>query len=202
MLHYRDLTPALLAHPIKGFGLDGRSLEEIGKDGQAILLVFLPQLGSAFAREAVQDVFNSAKKDPNYPSVIFFHHDREETGNQFFEKNWKRAKAVADPEKYFYTEFGVPAAGLWELASPMAMARGIRAAVKGHLPQKPSSAPWSLPGVFVVQGNRILWSHNARHAGDFPAFNKIRPLVQALVAQARPKPAKNNEARSKLPRAG
>ena len=202
MLHYRELTPALLARTLSGFGLGGQSLADLCQDNQPVLLVFLPQLGSAFAREAVQDVFNSAKKDPNYPAVVFFHHDREETGNQFFEKHWKRTKAIADPEKYFYSEFGVPAAGLWELASPMALARGIRAAVKGHLPQRPSSAPWSLPGAFIVLGNRILWSHNARHAGDFPPFGKMRPLVQGLMAQARSKATKNGEARIKLQRAG
>ncbi|MEY4631841.1 MAG: hypothetical protein RIQ81_1961 [Pseudomonadota bacterium] len=201
MLQYRELTPALLARPLTGFGLDGQSIEDLCQGGQACLLVFLPQLGSAFAREAVQDVFNSAKNDPNYPSVVFFHHDSEDQGNLFFEKHWKRAKAVADPEMYFYREFGVPAAGLWELANPLALARAIKAAVKGHLPKKPSSDLWSLPGTFVVSGNRILWSHNSRHAGDFPAFNKMRPLVQGLLAQDRKRPGKNSETRGKLPRA-
>ena len=34
-----------------------------------------------------------------------------------------------------------------------------------------------MPGVFLVQGGRVLWSHQYRHAGDHPDLARIPELL-------------------------
>lgn len=202
MLHYRKLTANIMNRPISGYGLGGKTLATICQPGQPTLLVFLPQLGSVFARQAVMDMLTATKRDPNYPQVLFFHHDNLATGKSFFADHWPRAAAVADPDLFFYREFGIPVGGLIERAHPLSLASGVRALLKGNLPRRPSSDPWTLQGTFIVLGDRILWSHDSRYTGHFPKFRGMRQLADALHAQAKNTGSKKQPARDVLPRAG
>ncbi len=202
MLHYRNLTAKIMKRPLAGFGLGGKTIAAICHPAHPVMMIFLPQLGSVFAREAVLDVLAAAKRDPNYPQVLFFHHDTPAAGESFFAAHWPRASAVADPELFFYREFGIPVGGLVELGHPFTLAGGVRALLKGHLPKRPSSDPWTLQGTFVVLGERILWSHDSRYAGHFPKFRGMRQFVDALHAQAKNTGANKRPARDVLSRAG
>jgi hypothetical protein len=202
MLQYRILTEAIMNRRLSGSSLTGQTLATFSKSGQPVMLVFLPQLASVFAREAVQSVLAAAKHDPNYPQVIFFHHDDSKDAKRFFDKNWPRASAVADPGLFFYKEFGVPTGGLPEILHPVRIARGIGALLKGRLPQKPSSDPWTMQGTFVILDDQILWSHDSRYAGHFPRFAGMRQLVEALLAQSKRNRPQKNPAGDSLSRAG
>jgi hypothetical protein len=39
-----------------------------------------------------------------------------------------------------------------------------------------------MPGVFLVEGERVLWSHPFDHAGDQPSTPELVSAVQALAA--------------------
>ena len=57
---------------------------------------------------------------------------------------------------------------------------GARATLKGHVAGKAAGDPWTMPGLFVVQGDRVLWRHAYRHAGDHPNFARIPDRLRSL----------------------
>ncbi len=40
-----------------------------------------------------------------------------------------------------------------------------------------TGSPWTMPGAFLVERDRILWQHIARHAGDHPDYQQFIPLA-------------------------
>jgi len=54
---------------------------------------------------------------------------------------------------------------------------GARA--EGHGGGERTGDIWRLPGVFLVQGARVLWSHEYRYAGDHPEWDRIPAPVAA-----------------------
>jgi hypothetical protein len=54
-----------------------------------------------------------------------------------------------------------------------------RARAKGHEGGERTGDIWRLPGVFLVEGARVMWSHEFRHAGDHPEWDRIPALVAA-----------------------
>jgi len=51
---------------------------------------------------------------------------------------------------------------------------------EGECPGKAVGDPWSMPGLFVVKGDLILWRHQFRHAGDHPDFARIPDGLRTL----------------------
>jgi hypothetical protein len=59
-----------------------------------------------------------------------------------------------------------------------------RARAKGLESGERSGDIWRMPGVFLVVGARVIWSHEFRHAGDHPDWDRIPSLVASLRAPA------------------
>jgi hypothetical protein len=38
-----------------------------------------------------------------------------------------------------------------------------------------------MPGAFLVQGDRVLWQHEYRHAGDHPDFRELASRAELRV---------------------
>jgi hypothetical protein len=121
-----------------------------------------------FCREMVRDLRRVTASDPNYPRLLFFHLEDAATGRHFFERLWPEAPAVADPQRFFYTHFGLRRARLMELLGLRVLARAVQAVLKGNLPGRPTSDPLQMPGTVVVERNRVVWEHAFGHAGDHP----------------------------------
>jgi hypothetical protein len=43
---------------------------------------------------------------------------------------------------------------------------------------KAAGDPWTMPGLFLLKGEAILWRHTFRHAGDHPDFARIPDLLR------------------------
>lgn len=125
----------------------------------------------------MQDLRQVAGSDPNYPPILFFYQGSVADGEAFFRKLWPQATAVADLPRTFYNAFGIQRGGLKEMFGPGVIACGFRAARKGHSIGAPVGDPWIMPGLFLVQGETILWQHDFRHAGDHPDFSQIPALA-------------------------
>ena len=52
-----------------------------------------------------------------------------------------------------------------------------RARDKGHANGPRSGDIWRMPGAFLVQGDRVLWAHEYRHAADHPDYGHIRDVA-------------------------
>ena len=87
--------------------------------------------------------------------------------------------AVADPELFFYEAFGVSRGSLLQMFGPGVLAAGYRAHRKGHENGPRSGDIYRMPGVFLVRGDRVLWQHVYRHAGDQPDFRRIPDAARA-----------------------
>ncbi len=114
-----------------------------------------------------------ASSNRSYPSILFFHQGSLADGQAFFGTYWPEARAVADPERRFYSAFGLSRGGIREMFGPGVWAAGLRAMLKGNMGGAPVGDPWAMPGLFLVRENAVLWEHRYRHAGDHPDFSRI-----------------------------
>ena len=53
-----------------------------------------------------------------------------------------------------------------------------RARAKGHRNGERSGDIWRMPGVFYVEGPKILWRYQPRHAGDHPEFGEVAAIAR------------------------
>ena len=180
MLKYRSLTKEIMGHPVTGLGLKAGALRSHLHQSKPVLLVFLGHLASQFSKETVRDIRTAQNRDPEYPEVLFVMQENADTGQAFFNLHWPRAKAVSDPELFLFGEFGIPTAGLLDIAGPGVTIARIRAAAKGNFGSWPTGNIWQMPGFIVISGNQIVWSHNYRHAGDRPALQRMTYLLHSL----------------------
>ncbi|MCB0286452.1 MAG: hypothetical protein KDE57_07350 [Calditrichaeota bacterium] len=130
-----------------------------------------------FCRETVEDIRKAAEKNPDYPDVLFFYQGTVEDGQSFFDRYWPEARAVSDIPLHFYHGFGIKRGGIMEIFSPMSVACSIRATAKGHTIGKPVGDPMVMPGLFLVKGESVLWTHKFNHIGDHPDFAKVAQIV-------------------------
>jgi hypothetical protein len=97
----------------------------------------------------------------------------------FFGRYWQEARAIADGPKRLYAAFGVGQGGAAEMFGPGVWVAGFRAALKGNVAGRSVGDPWTMPALFLVRGETILWHHGFRHAGDHPDFARIPDLLRA-----------------------
>lgn len=171
----KQIPPAALSAAVAGVNLQPGTLRDQLGD-QPTLLVFLRHFGCPLCREMVGDLRNVASADAAYPPVLFVYQGTAEDGADFFGKLWPEARAVADPSRLLYRAFGVARGGLGELYGPGAAACYLRAATKGNLPGRTIGDPSMMPGLFLVEGDAIVWRHTFRNAGDHPDFASL-PLA-------------------------
>ncbi len=100
-----------------------------------------------------------------------------EEGASFLESLWPDARGVADPEKRLYEAFDVARGGAVEMFGPGAISCGIKATMKGNFIGRKKGDPWTLPTFVLVEGERVVWRHDGRHAGDHPEWTEIAPRV-------------------------
>lgn len=116
---------------------------------------------------------------PNYPNILFVYQGTAEDGEWFFGKLWPEARAVSDEKREFYTGFGIKRASTMELLGPSVVACGVRAAAKGHIVGVPKGDTTLMPGLFLVQGEQIVWQHSFSHIADHPDWKKVMKKMPA-----------------------
>ena len=171
------LDPSILDVAVEGRNLrPGTLRDQIGT--RPTLLVFLRHLGCLFCREWLSDLRLAGSSDPSFPATLYFHLGDREQGDAFFSALAPEARAVSDPKQKFYNGLGVPRATKLQLLDPRVWACGIRASRKGHKAARPVGDPFVMPGLFLVEGDRINWKFIPDHMGGLPRIADIpRPVV-------------------------
>jgi len=105
--------------------------------------------------------------------VLFVYPATAADGDEFFDRFWPAARAVADPEGILFAAFGVSRASLRQIFGPTVWGRLREARAKGHRGRFPIGNPWLLPGMFLVCSGRVLWQHTYRHIGDYPNLSQV-----------------------------
>ena len=176
------MTPTPLDSSVLDIAVEGRNLrpgtlrDQLG--ARPTLLVFLRHLGCPFCREWLFELRKSTASDPTFPALLFVHLGTVEQGDAFFSAYAPEARAVADPELRFYKALGIPKAPIYQLLDPRVWACGLRASRGGHKAGKPVGDPFVMPGLFLVENDRITWTFIPDHMGELPNVADIpRPLV-------------------------
>lgn len=173
-----QIPDAVLDGPVTGTNLvPGRLRDQLGET--PTLLVFLRHFGCLFCRETVADLRAIAERDAAFPPVLFFTQSGSTELRAFLRRDWPGARAVADPGRHFYAAFGIERMSPLGLLRPALWAAERRARAKGHERGERTGDVWRLPGVFLVERARVLWSYEFRHAGDHPEWTAIPALAAA-----------------------
>lgn len=178
-----EIPETLLDAPVTGLNLvPGRLRAQLGS--QPTLLVFLRHLGCLFCRETVQDLRAISQSTPAFPPLLFFTQSTPVELRAFLRRDWPTARAISDPDRAFYAAFGIERMSPLGLLRPALWQAERRARAKGHERGERSGDIWRMPGVFLVAGARVLWTHEFRHAGDHPDWDRIPSIVASLQAAA------------------
>ncbi len=106
-----------------------------------------------------------------------------EEGAAFFAAMWPEAHALADAPPYaLYRAFGLEQGTASQMMSLGVLTCSIRAVAKGSIPGKPVGDPRQMPGLFLVQGDRVLWQRDYKHAGDSPKWAELPLQLPAVAA--------------------
>ena len=172
------IPDSVLDRPVTGVNLvPGRLRDQLGSE--RMLLVFLRHFGCIFCKETVADLRGIAERDDSFPKVLFFSQGSSTESRAFLRRYWPEARVVSDPEFEFYDAFGVGRASVIKALGPSVLRARFRASAKGHENGARSGDIWRMPGVFVVEGARVLWAHRPRHAADHPDFAQLAGSLPA-----------------------
>ncbi len=104
-------------------------------------------------------------------------------GDSFFAERWPEAQGLADgPGLPLYRAFGLQQGTASQMMSFGVISCSVRAIAKGNIPGKPVGDPRQMPGLFLVQGDRVLWQRDYAHAGDSPDWAALPAQLPALTA--------------------
>jgi hypothetical protein len=171
-----EIPDATLDLRLSGVNLvPGTLRDQLG--GGPHLLIFLRHFGCVFCRETLTDLRAAAEARSEFPPVLFFFQGSPTEGRAFLRRYWPAARAVSDPELRVYAAFGVERGKLLRMFGPGVWAAKRRAEAKGLANGERSGDMFMMPGAFLVEGARVLWRHEYRHAGDHPDFARIPEIL-------------------------
>lgn len=128
------------------------------------------------------DLRRQAGESPSFPEVIVFTMADPEATARFLESFWPEARAVSDPGQEIYRAFRLRRGNLWQLFGPHVFVAAFRALFKRQAIGRPVGDPLQMPGFFLVEGDRVLWTFVSRHAGHHPDL----AALPRTVAEVRP----------------
>ena len=114
--------------------------------------------------------------------MILVHLRDAARGTPFLDEMWPGVTSIADPERDLYTDFGLRRGSLREMFGLDVWKAGLRAMGKGATGGLPAGNVFTMPGMFLVDGDRVLWSHKYRHAGDQPDLDAMRAALAGARA--------------------
>ncbi len=147
------------------------------------LVVFLRSFGCTFCREAMADVASArGELRATGASVVFVHGGTPVDAAPWFAKyGLEDVAVVSDPSLAHYQAFGLGRTDATALVNPKVWTRGAVCALSHGFGGQTVEMMRQLPGVFVVQGDRILAEYRHRSPAD-------RPDYVSLVRSAKVRP--------------
>jgi hypothetical protein len=143
-----------------------------GLAGRPTLVVFLRSFGCTFCREAMADV--AAAKDAIRDAgaqIAFVHGASPTEATPWFEKyGLEDVTIVSDPTLVHYKAFGLGRASTAALVAPRVWMRGAVCALSHGFGMQTASMMRQLPGVFVVEGDRVRAEYRHRTGADRPDY--------------------------------
>ena len=154
-----------------------------GLAGRPTLVVLLRSFGCTFCREAIADV--AAAKDSIHDAganIAFVHAASPFEASAWFAKyGLDDVMVVSDPERAHYKAFGLRQVPVTSLVHPKAWARGAVCALSHGFGGQTFEMMKQLPGVFLVQQDRVLAEYRHRSPADRPDYVALVRSLDAAV---------------------
>lgn len=168
-----SVDPAALAAALEAATAQtGGTLAELTRE-QPRLVVFLRHLGCTFCRETLAELARQREAiEERGVGIVLVHLARDDRRAERLFTLYKLADVprIADPERRLYRAVGLEHGSLGELLGPHVLARTVEATCRGHLPGKTGGDTRQMPGVFLIQGGRIVAAFRHRTAADRPDY--------------------------------
>jgi peroxiredoxin len=147
------------------------------------LVVLLRSFGCTFCREAMADVaaVKASIRDAG-ADVAFVHSESAEEADSWFKKyGLDDVLHISDPALAHYAAFGLGRTKAASMVDPSVWARGAASAMAHGFGVQTVEMMRRQPGVFVVQGDRVLSEYRHRTPADRPDY---LGLIQSCRAAA------------------
>ncbi len=154
---------------------EGYSVSELSMR-QPIMLVFLRHFGCVFCREALSELSHKRSGlEAKGSKLVFVHMADEPTADRYFVRyNLGGIEHISDPDCQYYTAFGLLKGNFRQLFGLSTWIRGFQVGViEGHGLGKQMGDEFQMPGIFIVQGNRIKEYYIHKLASDRPDYEKL-----------------------------
>lgn len=143
-----------------------------GLGDRAALVVLLRSFGCTFCREAMADV--ARVKDAIHAAgvrIAFVHHEPSSEAAPWFAKyGLDDVMTVSDPGLAHYKAFGLGRTTAGSMVSPVVWMRGTASAIAHGFGAQNYTMMRQLPGVFLVQGGRVLAEYRHSSPSDRPDY--------------------------------
>ena len=143
-----------------------------GLAGRPTLVVLLRSFGCTFCREAMADV--AALKDQIHDAganIAFVHAEPSIEAAPWFKKyGLDDVMSISDPDLAHYQAFGLGRPPATAIVSPLVWARGAVSALSHGFGVQTPAQLRIMPGVFVVQHDRVLAEYRHRTPADRPDY--------------------------------
>ncbi len=166
-----DISRETLDSPVSGVNLTPGAFRDQLWEG-VTLVVFLRFFGCVFCRETIADLRKLAEENQDFPRVLFVAEAGTVETRAFLRRYWPAARTVSDPDGVVYDAFGVGRGFLRTLGIGVFAAKR-RAAAKGHVGGEVDGDAFRMPGVFLMRGEEVVWSHDFKHMADHPTFGEL-----------------------------
>ena len=155
----------------------GESLQDILCQ-TPILLCFLRHFGCTFCRETLADVADLQPIiEKSGLKIVLVHMATDEIAEEYISRyKLKNSPHISDPDKSLYEYFGLFKGNFWQLYGLKVWARGLKAGlVDGHgLQINPELGDFTqMPGVFILNKDRIIEQFIHRSAADRPDYTQM-----------------------------
>ncbi len=158
----------------------GNSVRKLSEESP-VFLVFLRHFGCVFCKEALDDI---SKLKPTITDkgikLVFVHMAPEHVANNYFEQfNLNPAIHVSNPEKNFYTAFGLMKGTISQLYGLRTWMRGFSSSTSNYKLELAEQLGDStqMPGMFLISNGNVIKEYIHKRASE-------RPDYQAFISAA------------------
>lgn len=142
-----------------------------------VLLVFLRHFGCVFCKEAMEDLRELRPEIEQAGfHLVFAHMSSNKIAEDYFKNfNLNKVQHVSDPNKDFYTAFGLKKGSVGQLYGLKTWYRGFSTENK-HLKLELSKSlgdSTQMPGLFTIADGKIVDSYIHKYAADKPNYKKL-----------------------------
>lgn len=128
---------------------------------------FIRHVGCPFAENTVRQLRSWTEAHPQVAVFVISH------GDEFITHDWLdtiggsgRIRIVIDTKRELHAKWGVGLSGFWHFAGPSSLLGIMALLPKGIRNRSAAGTRWQRAAIFMLDGERVIWSHVPRSAEE------------------------------------